>query len=139
MLIGYCFLQANFAGEFQLRFREKMRMRRYIEGVDMDDIVATRLWITTRMKSIDADVNINCSKSMREIVDIIESREKAILEELDIPEGEDEGNLLVDILSGQEKLAPHLWMAIMDSLVRHSILFIYFNLGIAYVGVILAE
>lgn len=67
----------------------------------MDDIVATRLWITTRIKLHDANVSINFNMSIREIVDI-----------LNLPYLPTD-QTLSDVLSGQEDLISLLWVIIM--------------------------
>lgn len=64
---------------------------------------------------------------MREIVDILLSHDLPV------------DDMLGGILSGQADLIVPLWVAIISSLVRHSILFVCFNLSIAYVGVLLEE
>ena len=45
---------------------------RYIKGLDMDDIVATREWINQKMEARGDSGEMNCNMTMREIVDVIE-------------------------------------------------------------------
>lgn len=81
----------------------------------MDDIVATRKWITHKMEAREeANVEINCDMTMREILDVIEFPYSSYF----VP------HMFYAIIPGRVDLALGLYFDIQSSLVRDFIPFV---------------
>lgn len=80
----------------------------------MDDIVATREWITHKMEAREANVEVNCTMTMREILDVIEFPSSSYF----VP------HMLEAIIPGRADLAVCLYLDIDNSLVRDFIPFV---------------
>lgn len=98
-----------------------------IKDLDMDDILATRKWITHQLESRGASIKIDCNVTMREILEVMEWPEP----------GSFGFDLLLDIVAGSASFASALYVAILNSLARNSIPFVCINLIFTYVGLIL--
>ena len=85
-----------------------------IKSLDIDNIVATREWITHKMQVRGARIKVHCNMTMRKILDIIEwpYSSNFMLEMFDA------------IISGRSSLAIGLYLDIKISLVRDFIPFV---------------
>ena len=80
----------------------------------MDDIVATREWITHKKEARGASIEVNCNMTMREIVDVMEWPYSSYFV----------SHMFHAIIPGRGDPAPSLCLDIEHSLVRDFIPFV---------------
>lgn len=104
----------------------------------MDNVVATRLWLTATLKHLDANENIDCNFSMRQIVNALNFEHPDIITRRDMLATlvSGQANLVIEEpcrISEQARLGYALSTRTDRSLVWGSLLFVCFDLSFAYV------